>query len=110
MESVLTLSFLLVVAFFNSWAVRAGRNGSSSAQNRALNFGLLGLVMLSATLFFAVFWAAGLVLMEISKKGSSYTSSAGIAMFASALITLVLTGIAFSSALRCSRSNNAAVV
>lgn len=110
MESALTLLFLLVVASVNVWAVRVGRTGSSAHENRAFSSGLLGLVMLSVTLSCSVFWAAGLILMEMSETGSSYKAPAGIAMIASGLTTLFVTLISLVSAHRSTRSTRNAAV
>ena len=110
MESALIFLFLLVVAFINVSAVRAGRTGISASHNQAFTSDLLGLVMLSITLFSTVFWAAGVVLMELSEKGSSYTSPPGLAMIATALVTLAVTIVSLSSTYRCNRSNKNAEV
>lgn len=102
--------FFLLISSANIWAIRVGRLGATPRHDRAFAYGLTGLVMLSASLFCALFWAAGAMFLELGEKGSSYASPVGITMLVAATSTLAVTIAAVAAASRCHRSKRPAVV
>ena len=106
-----TLEFLffLSTSSANIWAIRVGRFGATAQHNHAFTYGLAGLVMLSASLFCTLFWAASAMFMELSKPGSSYASPVGITMFVAMTLTFAVTVAAVAAASRCHRAKRPAV-